>query len=308
MFPHAGRFIAETTIQILIRKRIKSFQGPERMEAAQRGRAFVQEVPERIDGGRVLPLEDQSVRGVAVPGVGMFQKSDQLDGREPSQVGRRREAEIGWSEPVDAPAILTIAQVEPGLDVVGNRPGVLDRLAVHVENVQGSIGRIHEIHRSEPGVSRGEKFGVAVRTVGAEGHTVGFEHHAEDHVIRHFAEEQIAAVWLGIGVAAIDGHAAGGGQITGADQFTPGIRLADGRPALGPQHAPGLRRADAVNGDRVAAGGGVVQGSRCGKVGISFEVSGGKDDVLGRVADVAEEPVAPVIERVPKPRRRPRSP
>ena len=140
-----------------------------------------------------------------------------------------------------------------------------------------------------------------VGAAGAEGDAVGLDGLAVDQVVGDLAEEELAAVRRRVGVAAIDGHAAGGGQVSRADQLAPRHHLADGRPAPGAELAPGLGRADPEHRDRVARLGRVVQGPGSGEVRIPRQVAGGQDDVLGRVADVAKEAVAPVVERVAEP-------
>ena len=115
---------------------------------------------------------------------------------------------------------------------------------------------------------------------GAEGHAVGLDGHPVDQVVGDLAEEELAAIRRRVGVAAVDGHAAGGREVARADQLAARHRLADGGPAPGPELAPGLGRADPEQRDRVARLGRVVQGAGSRQVGVPRQVPGGQDDVL----------------------------
>lgn len=56
---------------------------------------IVQQVPNRGDGGLLLPLEDQAVRGVAVPAVVVSQHGDQGGRACLAEFGRRRDVKAG---------------------------------------------------------------------------------------------------------------------------------------------------------------------------------------------------------------------
>ena len=75
--------------------------------------------------------------------------------------------------------------------------------------------------------------------------------------------------------------------------------LAQRRARSSRQGSGGLMR---KIGDLVARLGRVVEHPGRGQDRVAREVAGGEDDVLGRVADVAEEAVPPVVERVAEPR------
>ena len=191
----ARRGVLQGDEEVFIPERLQALQRPERMQPAERFGAPAEELAQGLDGRRVLPLEEEPVGRVAVPGVGVFEQGHQFEGRCPAQPGSGPGSEAGRGESVDAAAVGAAAEVELGLDVVGDRPGVLDRLAVHVEDGQRAVGGVDEVDGAEPGVGRGEELGLLLSgcAVGAEGHAVGLDDHAVDDVVGDLAEEEVPA-------------------------------------------------------------------------------------------------------------------
>src|SRR5262249_28658387 len=111
--------------------------------------------------------------------------------------------------------------------------------------------------------------------------------------------EDVSAIRFGERVSTVNGHAGGSGEES--EGLPPFVRagnefvLAEPRPGL----APRLRRADAVE-VRVAPGGVDVH-HRCRghHEGIAVRVPRIVTEVFDRVAVVADERVAPVVERHP---------
>src|SRR5690606_23188130 len=64
--------------------------------------------------------------------------------------------------------------------------------------------------------------------------------------------------------------------------------------------APGFRRGNGIDAELVSRFGHVVQAAAGDEGGIAVEVMRRQDDVLGGVADVAEETVAPVVKGSPE--------
>ena len=50
------------------------------------------------------------------------------------------------------------ASVHRGVNVIRDGPRVLDVLPIHIEDVEGAVWCVDEIHRAKPIVSAGEKF------------------------------------------------------------------------------------------------------------------------------------------------------
>src|SRR5215470_14591304 len=100
---------------------------------------------EEGDGSQILPLVQQAVRGLTMPAVGVLQQSNQLRRASLTQPWRGPMLEFLRGEPVNPAPVRSAPQVELGADVVRDRPGVLNRLAVHVEDRQRTVGRIDKV-------------------------------------------------------------------------------------------------------------------------------------------------------------------
>src|SRR6185295_15485235 len=104
---------------------------------------------------------------------------------------------------------------------------------------------------------------------------------------------------LGIGGSAIDADAAAAGPVAGADQLAARhVGLFEG-PPLGAELAPGFGWANAIHAELIARFGAVVDEAGDDQVRVALHVVQRQNDVLHRVADVAEEAVAPVVEAGP---------
>ena len=66
--------------------------------------------------------------------------------------------EIRKKKGVDAAPLASAQQVHPRVDVVRDRPRVLDGLAIHVEDPEAPVRTVEKLHRTEPRVGAGEEF------------------------------------------------------------------------------------------------------------------------------------------------------
>ena len=73
--------------------------------------------------------------------------------------------EIGRRDAVDASAIAASFEVQHSFKVGGHGPWVFDGFAVHVEEVEGAVGCVHEVDGAEPVVGGGDEFAVLVEAV-----------------------------------------------------------------------------------------------------------------------------------------------
>ena len=83
-------------------------------------------------------------------------------------------ASIGGHDPPDAAAVVAEAQVGAVFQLVGHEVGVLDDAAVHIDDVQRTVGAELQVDRAEPFVGRGEELlafvgGLADVNVGPAG-------------------------------------------------------------------------------------------------------------------------------------------
>src|SRR5262249_19916064 len=162
---------------------------------------------------------------------------------------------------IDATAIHAGADVEVFEDLRRQEGGTLDQLAIHVENVQRAVGGVGKLYWTEPVVTGGEELDVLVGALSCEGDAARLQARAIDQIAGHLADEDVAAILLGPGVAAIDRHAGSAGEEPG--RLSALVRA--GYLALGTEpraeDAPGLVGTDAKQ-FRVLAGGRDVDGSR----------------------------------------------
>ena len=178
---------------------------------------------------------------------------------------------------------------------------MLDVFAVHVHHMQGAIRRIHEIHRAKPIVGRSDHLSFAIHTRRLERDAIRRELESIEQVPGAFADEDVVAILRRIGAAAITGDTAGCGDDTGADEFAARhVDVPLTCPALGAHHAPRFRRGDGIHRQLIAGLRHVIDRTARRERFVAREIAGGQNNVLGGIADVAEEAVAPVIKRTAK--------
>src|SRR5207245_3638554 len=113
-------------------------------------------------------------------------------------------------------------QINCGVDVVGNAPRVLNVFAIHVHHVQRAVGRVDEVHGAEPVVGRGDHLGLAVHARSREGRAVGRDLQAVEQVACALTDEEVAAIVLRVGRAAVTRDAARRSDADRADEFAAG--------------------------------------------------------------------------------------
>src|SRR5438876_961001 len=101
-----------------------------------------------------------------------FEVGDELDGCSGGKFWRLWRCEGGRREAIKSAAVVAAGEIELSLDVVGDRPGMLDRLAIHVEHGQRAVGGVDEVDGPEPIVARADKLGVFVGPAAFERHAV----------------------------------------------------------------------------------------------------------------------------------------
>ena len=123
--------------------------------------------------------------------------------------------EIRRRNAVKAAFVPAGAQVGAMAQLFGHPLGVLDDLAVHVDDVHGAIGPDFEIHGAGPLIARGEELVGMLFEAFGEGDPVGFDAFVVDEIARGLAGEDVAVVVGREGVAAVVEDAAGGGELAG---------------------------------------------------------------------------------------------
>ena len=114
---------------------------------------------------------------------------------------------------VQPPAIAATREVEVLLDFRWQTRGVLDRFAVHVDDVQAAIGAVRELHGAEPVVFRRQKLTVFVDAICTILNALGERQFlAMDEVAADIGHER-QPFQVRRRIAAINRHAGGTGEI-----------------------------------------------------------------------------------------------
>src|SRR5690349_19200111 len=112
------------------------------MKTGLRKSALVGDFTQRLNRGFVLPLEEKPLGRFAIPGVRAFEVSNAFGSCASGERWRLRRFELRRRKPIQPAAVVAAGEVELGFDVVGDRPGVLDSLAIHVEDGEGAVGGV----------------------------------------------------------------------------------------------------------------------------------------------------------------------
>ena len=72
--------------------------------------------------------------------MGVRQGRDKFRTRRGTEAGRFGDLEVRRREPVNTSAIAAVLQIEFRMDVIGDRPWVLDGLAIHIDDVKRAVG------------------------------------------------------------------------------------------------------------------------------------------------------------------------
>ncbi len=207
------------------------------------------------------------MRRVAVPGVRPRQRGHQLDRRSLAQARRTCIAEPRRRNPVDPALIAPTLQVEM-LDHVERDMNCLDDRTAHVEDVERTIRRVHEVHGPEPVVRRADELrGLLARAADRlEGWPIRNKNPPMDQVILGVADEHVSVELRRVGAAAIDGRACAGVDDVVAHSRRSRGPLAIGDPSTRTDLPPALDRADPE--DRHRAPGDVPDRRRHGEVRV----------------------------------------
>ena len=192
--------------------------------------------------------------------------------------------------------------VQSALDRVGNEVRVLEVLAVVVDDVEIPVGRVREVHGSEPVVGGGKEFCVGRPAARNVGRPVRRDEIAVDQVPRPLAHENAPSKLLGKGVAQINRRAARGREIPFQllDPAGPGLGVPP-VPGGGAVDSPLLRRTDRKNRSRRAT---VIRNVLLGpfhhEVRIALQVARRDDGVPQMDSVVRDEPVPPLVVGLPE--------
>ena len=163
-----------------------------------------------------VPADEEVARELRVRGVPVVVAINKMDDHR----ARDRVPEFHrfglfpfWgNQAIDPSTVVSALQSQELLDVLGNRIRVLDRFAVHVENIKGTVGTVDEVDRTEPVVSRRDKLDLLVGPPGNEGRARGGHGLAMHQVAANVSDERVATERSGVGVAGVDGDTGRGSE------------------------------------------------------------------------------------------------
>ena len=186
------------------------------------------------------------------------------------------------------------------MDVIGDRPWVLDGLAIHIDDVKRAVGCVDQIDRAKPHIGRCDKLHIEIGGDDLKRHAVRRDELAMDEIIGDFACKNLTAIFRGIGGPAINRDACRRGKNPARHELAARSAVVLRHPAARPKIAPGFPGTDPQDRQRIAGFTHVVNGIGHLEVGISPRQRAVEDDVLRGIANIAEEAVAPIIEPVAK--------
>ena len=115
-------------------------------------------LPEKFQGRFRFSFDQETLRGLSPPTVGVVEEFNQIG-------GFHIRWKLGWDvsvdfgrlsfEPIDPSHVFSSFEIGDGSNRLGEIGRMLDGLAVHIAEVECSIGSIREIDRAEPIVGGG---------------------------------------------------------------------------------------------------------------------------------------------------------
>ena len=110
---------------------------------------------------------------------------------------------LGTHSP-DSSAIVPATKVDAASRRLRDKLRMLDQLAIHVDDVECSIGTGGQVDRAKCRIGRGEELSALFDSAGDEGHARGFENSAVHQVCERLAHEGVAVIRGGEQVASFD--------------------------------------------------------------------------------------------------------
>ena len=180
---------------------------------------FFDELREGRSHGAIAALDEEPLRGVANPAVGIRQADDECGGVFAREPGKRRGPFRGGDDAINAPvvdALVKAARERIAAQVGGHELAVLRDAAVEIHDPERAIGAVVETRRAEALISRGEKFAVVVGELRGEREVAVGDEVAFEEVQRGIGHEGVADELGRKIIAAIDERPARGGEHVGA--------------------------------------------------------------------------------------------
>src|SRR5690606_25593889 len=118
---------------------------------------------------------DQAGGRFAVPGVGVREQLDEFFGRRFIHPWVGTLLVIDRRYPPDATPVAPARQVQVLLDDRRDALGMLNHLAIHIQDKHRAIGSLGELYRAEPDLFRRQELAAFVHTDALEAHAIGHQ-------------------------------------------------------------------------------------------------------------------------------------
>jgi hypothetical protein len=165
------------------------------MDAGHLARAVSCQRAKHGNCAAILTFQQQPLGGFAPPRVWMLERPRELGRRHPAQIDRRAVPfPAAGSHPIDPAALLAGFEVEQRAALLRHVLRMVDDSAVHVDDVEGTVGSVGGEHRPEPGVARRQEVVAGARRLRGERHTVRRSHLPLYQVLRRLADEEAVAM------------------------------------------------------------------------------------------------------------------
>ena len=198
---HAGIGIIEGTLDGGDIERAETFERPERVQTGERRGRGGDDCAQGGRSGGVAALDEETLRGVAHPAVGVGETGDEGGGvrcREAGIVnGLRRAFGDDTVNTAERNGLFQITRFDLGAQVAGDVSAMLNEAAVEVGDVERAIGAVDEINRTEAFVGRGDELGAFVGVATFHGAVGGCDRDALDEITGGFADEGVAGKFFG---------------------------------------------------------------------------------------------------------------
>ena len=169
VFSDPWRFIGEADAEDGVLECSESVENPQRVGSG--------ECQFRVPGGfdecgdclSVGSFDEQPLSGHSCPAVVRFERFDQFTAGGRGELDWLRPFPVGGHQAVDPAAVVAAFEAKIFLDVLGDRVGMFDGFAVHVEHIERAVGSVDEVDGSEPVVRGGNEFDLLIGSLCDEG-------------------------------------------------------------------------------------------------------------------------------------------
>ena len=254
----------------------------------------------------IVPLDEESPGRVAVPAVGIPEKLNEGRNRGLREAGRGLSRGCRGAiacmlrhrnKPPQSAGVTAAGEIEVLLDRWGEARRMLDHLALHVDDPQGTVGPVGKLDRAKPNVGRGDQLTFFIDPLGADAGARGKEFFSMNKIRANVTDDEHPGQ-IADGIAADDRDPGGAGEVASRPPSPLDHPRHDpAGPESRPQHAPRFDGARAVGGGLRPLDGNALLCGRRREEGIARQRAIIDHHPNRMVAVVADVDVAEIIGR-----------